>query len=281
MLHWASTALFSIVLTNLCRNAAGIRPTGLASFLPQLRSTTLNAQWSVEGYSQLDLMNHDECIVVDENDMIIGHTSKYEAHRFDQVSAPSGVLHRAFSVFLFNNEGKLLLQQRASSKITFPNVWTNTCCSHPLYGYQPSEVDDEESVAMGKVQGTVAAARRKLNHELGICSEDVPSDDFKYLGRLHYCAADTNDKSWGEHEIDYILFIRKDVSSFDFNSEEIQNVKYVTLQELQAMMDPSSGLLWSPWFKIIVDKFLVKWWSNLDKTFTTDELVDLKTIHKF
>lgn len=51
---------------------------------------------------------------------------------------PGGVLHRAFSVFLFDDRGRLLLQQRASSKITFPDVWTNTCCSHPLHGYSPS-----------------------------------------------------------------------------------------------------------------------------------------------
>lgn len=51
---------------------------------------------------------------------------------------PEGILHRAFSVFLFDDRGRLLLQQRASSKITFPDVWTNTCCSHPLHGYSPS-----------------------------------------------------------------------------------------------------------------------------------------------
>jgi isopentenyl-diphosphate delta-isomerase len=57
--------------------------------------------------------------------------------RFEE-GQPHGLLHRAFSVFLFNSENKLLLQQRAASKITFPKVWTNTCCSHPLYGHSPT-----------------------------------------------------------------------------------------------------------------------------------------------
>ena len=59
------------------------------------------------------------------------------ARRFN-AAQPAGLLHRAFSVFLFNSENKLLLQQRAACKITFPRVWTNTCCSHQLHGYDPT-----------------------------------------------------------------------------------------------------------------------------------------------
>ena len=62
-----------------------------------------------------------------------GTDNKYETHIFCP-ERPRGKLHRAFSVMLFNSEGKLLLQQRAKEKITFPSVWTNTCCSHPLSG---------------------------------------------------------------------------------------------------------------------------------------------------
>ena len=98
--------------------------------------------------------------------------SKYQSHVFDK-KTPRGALHRAFSVFLFNEEGKLLLQQRAADKITFPEVWTNTCCSHPLYGYEPDEVDSDESIAAGTVEGVKAAAVRKLEHELGIKSPKV------------------------------------------------------------------------------------------------------------
>ena len=125
----------------------------------------------------------------DEKDNIIGHDSKYATHRFvpDQ---PRGMLHRAFSVFLFDKDNKLLLQQRAASKITFPSLWTNTCCSHPLYGYEPTEVDNDADIASGAVPGAKRAAIRKLQHELGIPPEQVPADAFKYLTRLHYCAAD-------------------------------------------------------------------------------------------
>ena len=63
-------------------------------------------------------------------------------------------------MFLFDSEGKLLLQQRASEKITFPDVWTNTCCSHPLFGYQPTEVDGPAEVNTGQVPGVKAAAVR-------------------------------------------------------------------------------------------------------------------------
>ena len=71
-------------------------------------------------------------------------------------------LHRAFSVFLFDKDDRLLLQQRAANKITFPSVWTNTCCSHQLTGQKPDEMDDEASVASGTCVGAKRAAVRKM-----------------------------------------------------------------------------------------------------------------------
>ena len=153
------------------------------------------------------------------DDKIIGHDSKYNTHVYNK-ETPRGNLHRAFSVFLFNSQGKLLLQQRAADKITFPKVWTNTCCSHQLYGYSPNEVDDDASIAAGSVNGAKAAAVRKLEHELGIKSPKVQIKNFKFLTRLHYWAADvlTHGKKspWGEHEIDYILFIKVNLLYFNF-----------------------------------------------------------------
>lgn len=104
-----------------------------------------------------------------------------------------GLLHRAFSCFLFNSEGELLLQQRASEKITFPDLWTNTCCSHPLSvpGEMGSDLDSS-------VMGAKRAAIRKLDQELGIKAAQVPIEDFHYLTRIHY-KAPSNGK-WGEHE---------------------------------------------------------------------------------
>jgi isopentenyl-diphosphate delta-isomerase len=150
----------------------------------------------------------------------------------------------------------LLLQQRAASKITFPNVWTNTCGSHPLYGYSPNEVDDAAAVASGAVPGIKAAAVRKLQHELGIdChGSGVDVDAFRYLGRIHYCAADgdidptSGGLAWGEHEIDYMLFLRWPAGAggadggprLALNLEEVQATRYVSLEELRDMMaDPS------------------------------------------
>ena len=104
-----------------------------------------------------------------------------------------GLLHRAFSVFLFNSENKLLLQQRASEKITFPNLWTNTCCSHPLG--VPGETGDTLQAA---IKGVRRAAQRKLDQELNINKEQVPLDNFNFLTRIHYLAP--SDGKWGEHE---------------------------------------------------------------------------------
>ncbi|WIA42024.1 hypothetical protein OEZ86_009316 [Tetradesmus obliquus] len=275
---------------------------------PQKLST-----WKAHG-SQQDFMQRDNCIIVTEDDAVTGTANKYDSHRF-LPEQPRGLLHRAFSVFLFNSEGKLLLQQRATDKITFPGVWTNTCCSHPLYGQQPNELDcysnaclracscvwtntccshplygqqpneldPDEAIADASVPGAKAAAVRKLQHELGISPQQLPADRFKFLTRLHYCAADTDthgpDAEWGEHEIDYILLAQADVD-LQPNPEEVAAVKHVDLQELQAMMDPASGLKWSPWFRIIAQHFLPTWWAELQTTLSTDKHVEAGTIHR-
>ena len=75
--------------------------------------------------------------------------------------------------------------------LTSHQVWTNTCCSHPLHGMEPSEVDSPDDVANGTVLGAKYAAIRKLDHELGIPSSQLPVEKFKFLTRLHYWAADT------------------------------------------------------------------------------------------
>jgi isopentenyl-diphosphate delta-isomerase len=178
--------------------------------------TTQTTAWTAQGArTQDEFMLRDRCIVVDERDNIAGAASKLDCHRFGPgPSGPSGRLHRAFSVFLFDASGRLLLQQRAASKITFPGVWTNTCCSHQLHGQpSPGEVDDKTQVEQkGEAPGAVAAARRKLEHELGISPDDLPASCFTFVTRLHYCAPDSEthgpNPEWGEHEVDYILLAR-------------------------------------------------------------------------
>mmetsp|Transcript_14788 Transcript_14788/g.25755 ORF Transcript_14788/g.25755 Transcript_14788/m.25755 type:complete len:282 (+) Transcript_14788:78-923(+) len=239
------------------------------------------ATWTGVNASQQEFMLKDECILVDENDSITGHANKHSCHQF-MPGQPKGLLHRAFSVFLFDSQGRLLLQQRAKSKITFPSVWTNTCCSHPLHGQDTAEVDHPQHLADGSVPGIKAAAVRKLHHELGIPPEQLPTSGFRFLTRLHYCAADTGthgpEAPWGEHEMDYILFTQADVT-MQPNPEEVDEVKYVTLQELQAMMQPETGLLWSPWFRIIAQRFLPTWWQDLQAALHTNKHQDLQTIH--
>ena len=82
---------------------------------------------------------NEQCILVDENDQEIGQASKRQCHLIDRKSGISP-LHRAFSLFIFNQNNELLMQQRSDTKITFPGRWTNTCCSHPLF--VPQERDD-------------------------------------------------------------------------------------------------------------------------------------------
>lgn len=96
----------------------------------QVGSISLDS--SLAGYDeeQIRLME-ERCIVLDNDDKYVRDGSKKECHLMTNIN--KGLLHRAFSVFLFDPEsGKLLLQRRAAEKITFPNMWTNTCCSHPL-----------------------------------------------------------------------------------------------------------------------------------------------------
>ena len=102
--------------------------------------------------SQEDFMKYDTCIVVDAEDNIVGSGSKKDCHVF--TDQQSGILHRAFSVFLFDEEKRLLLQKRAAHKFTFPGYWTNTCCSHPLHGFVPPEVDAPEAIRDGSVTGS-------------------------------------------------------------------------------------------------------------------------------
>lgn len=112
--------------------------------------------------TQVQLMA-EECILVDDADNVIGSDTKKNCHL--NVNIEAGKLHRAFSVFLFNSEGRLLIQQRSTAKITFPECFTNTCCSHPLYRAEELEEKD--------FMGVKRAARRKLEQELGIPQEQV------------------------------------------------------------------------------------------------------------
>jgi isopentenyl-diphosphate delta-isomerase len=170
------------------------------------------------GYDEEQIKLMDEvCIVLDEDDVPIGSASKKVCecpchpagmrHQERVANTPighlmenidQGLLHRAFSVFLFDSQNRLLLQQRATEKITFPDMWTNTCCSHPL------GIPGETGVGLdASVQGVRRAAQRKLDQELGIKAAQVPIDNFQFLTRIHYKSP--SDGKWGEHESEWPL----------------------------------------------------------------------------
>ncbi|CCK71568.1 isopentenyl-diphosphate delta-isomerase IDI1 KNAG_0H01540 [Huiozyma naganishii CBS 8797] len=199
----------------------------------------------------------ENCIVVDWDDTVVGAGTKRACHRMENIA--KGLLHRAFSCFLFNSRGELLLQRRASEKITFPMLWTNTCCSHPLC------VEDE----MDGVEGAQTACVRKLEHELGIPPQEVATrGSFHFLNRIHYMApCGGDDNPWGEHEIDYIFVykVREGQElTVNANVNEVEEYKWIGLSEFKAMLADTENQHFTPWFKIICKHYLFKWWGALD-----------------
>ncbi|KAG6179405.1 isopentenyl-diphosphate delta-isomerase idi1 [Claviceps purpurea] len=209
---------------------------------------------ALSGHDEEQIRLMDEvCIVLDDDDMPVGKASKKLCHLMSNID--KGLLHRAFSVFLFNDNNELLLQQRASEKITFPDMWTNTCCSHPL-----AVASETGANLPDAIEGVKRAAQRKLEHELGIKKEQVPIENFHFLTRIHYKAP--SDGKWGEHEIDYILFIKTHVD-LDINLNEVQATQYVSAEKLKELFE-QPDLKFTPWFKLICNSMLFEWWQSLD-----------------
>ncbi|XP_015929284.1 isopentenyl-diphosphate Delta-isomerase 1 [Parasteatoda tepidariorum] len=205
------------------------------------------------------------CIAVDENDNVVGPRTKKDCHLMENIK--KGLLHRAFSVFLFNSKKELLLQQRSDTKITFPGYFTNTCCSHPLY-----IASDLEEI---KALGVKRAAQRRLHIELGVEPDSIAANEFLYMTRILYTAP--FDNRWGEREIDYVLLVQKDVE-LNPNPNEVKDCVYVSRDKLKSFLDDvqKKGLKVTPWFKLIAENFLLKYWDNLDNL---KPLRDHKTIH--
>lgn len=230
-----------------------------ASSATATAAATTAAAWSAQ-HDQMGFMRQDAVILVSPNDEVLGSASKYDAHRVGE-EAFEAAPHRAFSVFLFNGQDELLLQRRAASKITFPDMWTNTCCSHPLWG-QPA--DELEPAPPANPLGVRRAAVRKLEHELGVAPAVLPAESFTTLGRIHYKAP--SDDEWGEHEVDYLLFARaEEEPPLALNSDEVSETRYVSrdaLRELLASADRGECTV-SPWFRLVCDHFLFGWWDAL------------------
>ena len=158
-------------------------------------------------------------VLVDENDNELGTMEKMEAHR-------QGLLHRAISVFVFNDQGDLLLQQRALSKYHGGGLWTNTCCSHPEPGEDPA-----------------VAAKRRLRQEMGIELDPVFSHHFLYK-------ADVGDGLW-EHELDHV-FTGVFSGTPVLNPEEAMDWKAASMDDLRADVDLNPNR-YSVWLRIILN----------------------------
>ncbi len=172
----------------------------------------------------------EQVILVDDQDNPIGLMEKIEVHE-------KAILHRAFSVFIFNHQGELLLQQRALSKYHSAGLWTNTCCSHP----RPNET-------------TQAAANRRLLEEMGFETSLEKVFDFIYLANF--------DNGLTEHEFDHV-FIGFYEGEICPNSEEVNSFVYSSLDLIDAQLI-STPHIYTEWFKIAYPK--VKAWWDLQKT---------------
>lgn len=184
-------------------------------------------------------------IQVTESDEVVGPISKFDSHH------GNGEIHRAFSVMLFDSTGRLLLQKRASHKITFPNVWANSCCSHPLHSEEEMELKD--------ALGVKRAAVRKLEQELGIHPSQVPLEKFEFITKMRYQAR--QDEDWIEREVDHCLVIHTDVD-VNPNPNEVSDIKWVSQEDLEEMLvadDPENVI--APWFRCIAARIMNDdWW---------------------
>ena len=204
-------------------------------------------------------MMAEAVLQVDENDVVIGPISKADSHY------QSGSLHRAFSVLLFNSDGRMLLQQRAHDKITFPSVWANSCCSHPLASAEEMEEDN--------ALGVKIAAIRKLDQELGISPASIDINDFHFITKMRYSARMNAD--WIEREIDHILMIQADVE-VEPNPNEVSAIKWVNARELEEMLinDDGDDVI-APWFRCIAARLMNNdWWDAIGDKDACEALQD-------
>lgn len=166
-------------------------------------------------------MKEEKVILVNEKDEQIGLMPKLEAHE-------KAVLHRAFSVFIFNDKNELMLQQRALGKYHSPGLWTNTCCSH--------QRDGESNLEAGK---------RRLEEEMGFVVDLTESVSFIYKAPF--------DNGLTEHEYDHVMLGNYNGTP-QINRDEVASWKWMALEDVKTdiLLHPDS---YTEWFKVIFDKF--------------------------
>ena len=161
-----------------------------------------------------------EVILVNENDEAVGTMEKIAAHR-------KALLHRAFSVFIFNRKGEMLLQQRASNKYHSPNLWTNACCSHPMPGEE-----------------TIDAAHRRLMEELGFDTELEHGFSFIYQTPF--------DNGLTEHELDHVFIGHYD-ATINPDETEVRDFTFMKMEAIKQSMDIHNHK-YTSWFTIAFPK---------------------------
>ena len=170
------------------------------------------------------MSKEEQVILVNKNDEQIGLMSIMEAHE-------KAVLHRAFSVFIFNDKNELLLQQRASHKYHSPNEWTNTCCSHQREG-----------------ETNLEAGKRRLQEEMGFNCE------LKEVFYFTYKAPFANGLT--EHELDHVMVGYYNENPV-INKEEVNDFCWMTLNNIKKNIDKDPNK-YTVWFKIIFDEYLIQ-----------------------
>ncbi len=166
-------------------------------------------------------MKEEYVILVNEKDEQIGLMPKMEAHE-------KAILHRAFSVFIFNNKNELLLQQRAADKYHSPLLWTNTCCSHQRNG-----------------ETNIEAGKRRLQEEMGFECKLTEKTSFIYKAPF--------DNGLTEYELDHIMIGNYNENPV-MNREEVEDFKWMLLDDVKKdiALEPE---IYTEWFKIIFAKY--------------------------
>lgn len=160
----------------------------------------------------------EQVVLVDEHDVEVGSMEKMEAHQ-------KGLLHRAFSVLIFNSKGEILLQKRSSNKYHSAGLWTNTCCSHP----KPGEKMEH-------------AVKRRLKEEMGI---DVqPEYAYKFIYKA------TLENNLTEHELDHVYIAQFDGNPVA-NPAEVETWKYASISAIQAAVQKNPEA-YTYWFQLIL-----------------------------
>lgn len=163
----------------------------------------------------------EHVILVNELDEKIGLMEKIEAHE-------KALLHRAFSVFILNDNNEIMLQQRALSKYHSPGLWTNTCCSHQRDG-----------------ETNIAAGMRRLQEEMGFTAPLTELFHFIYIAPF--------DNGLTEHELDHVM-IGNYNDQPNINSDEVASWKWMTALDIKTDMEQNPQE-YTAWFKIIFDKY--------------------------